>query len=180
MNLLFLHGAPASGKYTVGRELAHLTGYRLFHNHLVVDAVLSVYDFGTPGFIALRETIWREVFSRAAADSLAGLIFTFNPENSVRQEFIDWLFQELSAKVLSVQFALSEEEIERRLSSESRHRHRKLTDLALYRQLREAGVFESPLIPRTDLRIDTAQHAPLAAARMIADYFELPISPPQA
>lgn len=39
MKLLFIYGPPASGKLTVAREPAALTGYRLFHNHLVVDAL---------------------------------------------------------------------------------------------------------------------------------------------
>jgi hypothetical protein len=176
MNLIFLYGPPATGKYTVGCELAALTGYRFFHNHLVVDTVLSVYDFGTPGFVELRETIWIEVFSRAAQDQLPGLIFTFNPENSVRQSFIDWLFNKLPANVYSVQLTATENEIERRLSAPSRHEHKKLTDLTLYRHLRESGVFQSPSIPRTDIQIDTAAHDPITSALVIANY--LAISPP--
>jgi len=42
MKLVFIYGPPASGKLTVARELATLTGYRLFHNHLIVDAVAAV------------------------------------------------------------------------------------------------------------------------------------------
>ena len=72
MKFIFLHGPPAVGKLTIARELATLTGWRLFHNHLTVDLVLSVYDFGTPGFIALREQIWLAVIRRALADRLPG------------------------------------------------------------------------------------------------------------
>ncbi len=39
MKLVFIYGPPASGKLTVARELAALTGYKLFHNHLVVEAL---------------------------------------------------------------------------------------------------------------------------------------------
>jgi len=35
MNLVFLYGPPAAGKYTIGRELASLTGLALFHNILL-------------------------------------------------------------------------------------------------------------------------------------------------
>ena len=34
---------------------------------------------------------------------------------------------------------------------------RKLTDLALYRQLRDTGAFATPRIPRSDLTLDTAE-----------------------
>ncbi|MES2693606.1 MAG: shikimate kinase [Verrucomicrobiota bacterium] len=173
MKLLFLHGPPAVGKLTIAREVAARTGWRLFHNHLTVDLALSLYDFGTPGFIALREEVWLAGFRRALADGLPGVIFTFNPENSVPQRFIDELFAEIPARggqLISVELTASESEIERRIDSASRREHRKLVDLALYRQLRGAGVFASPAIPRTDLSIDTEAVRPAEAAKRIAEF----------
>jgi hypothetical protein len=171
MKVAFLHGPPAAGKLTIARELATLTSWRLFHNHLTVNLALAVYDFGTPGFIALREQIWFAVFRRALADKLPGLLFTFSPENSVPQRFIDELFAELAANggdVIPVELSTSAAEIERRMANESRHREGKLTDVALYRELRDAGVFSTPVIPGTRLRIDTTAVTPPDAARRIA------------
>lgn len=173
MNLLFIHGPPAVGKLTIARDVAARTGWRLFHNHLTVDLALSLYDFGTPGFIALREEVWLAAIRRALADRLPGMIFTFNPENSVPQRFIDELFTDVfvrGGRLLSVGLTASEAEIERRIGSTSRKEHRKLVDLALYRQLRDAGVFASPIIPRTDLTIDTETTPPAAAAEQIAAF----------
>ena len=68
MRLVFIHGPAASGKLTVARELAARTGLSLFHNHLVVDALLAVFPFGSPGFVLLRETMWMDVFRAAAAE----------------------------------------------------------------------------------------------------------------
>ena len=58
MKLAFIFGLPAVGKLTIARELAERTGWRLFHNHEAVDAALARHEFGTPGFVALREEIW--------------------------------------------------------------------------------------------------------------------------
>lgn len=172
MQLVFLHGAPATGKYTVGRELAALTGYELYHNHLVVDDVLRRHAFGTPDFITERDAAWRTHLSAAAQRPTGGLIFTFNPENSVPQAFIDWLFNALPAEsgspLFSIELAASEADIEARLASAQRQGFRKLTDLALYRQLRAVGAFLTPVIPRTDLRLDTARLSPAEAAQEIA------------
>jgi len=33
---------------TVGREICGLTGYKLFHNHLVVEPIIEVFGFGSP------------------------------------------------------------------------------------------------------------------------------------
>ncbi len=170
MKLVFLYGPPAAGKLTIARELAALIGWRLFHNHLTVNLVLALYDFGTPGFVGLREQIWLTVFRRAHADRLPGLIFTFNPENSVPQRFIDDLFVEVAAgggEVIPIELTASEAEIERRLGSETRHAEGKLVDVALYRELRSAGVFSSPVIPGTQLRLDTTSLTPVEAAARI-------------
>jgi hypothetical protein len=177
MQLIFLHGPPAVGKLTVGRELATLTGWPLFHNHLAVDLALAVFPFGSPGFVAVREEVWWTVFRRALADGLPGLIFTFNPENSVPQTFIDALFAELSAggaEVIPVALTVAEAEIERRLTDTSRHSRRKLVDLDLYRRLREAGTFATPRIPAARLTLDTGALSPPAAAREIARALHLP------
>ncbi|MES1169006.1 MAG: shikimate kinase, partial [Oleiharenicola lentus] len=172
MILLFLHGPAAAGKYTVGRELAALTGFELYHNHLVVDEVLKEHAFGTPGFVAGRDRRWREHFTVAAASDRR-LIFTFNPENSVPQAFIDWLFNDLGATLHSVELKLSEAAIEARLATDQRKQFRKLVDLPLYRQLRAAGVFATPVIPRTDLVIDTERTPPAESAARIAKHFNL-------
>src|SRR5436309_12002865 len=87
MNLIFIHGAPAAGKLSVARELAKLTGFRLFHNHLTVDLVSSVFPFGSEPFVVLREQIWLSTFREAARHDLS-LIFTFAPERTVREGFI--------------------------------------------------------------------------------------------
>jgi hypothetical protein len=56
-HLFILHGLAAAGKFTVG-SLCHQQleplGVRFFHNHLVVDAVKALFDFGTPAFIEMR------------------------------------------------------------------------------------------------------------------------------
>jgi hypothetical protein len=170
MKLVILHGPPASGKFTVGAELARLTGYRFFHNHLVVDTLLAVFEFGSPPFVKLRESIWREIFLTAAAAGTKGMIFTFTPENSVRPEFIRWLFEELpghGVTLKSIALLASEGEILRRLDSANRMNFGKLTDRNVLQRLQAAGVFSEPRIPRVDLEVDTVKHAPFDAAALI-------------
>ena len=123
MKLIFLHGMPGVGKLTVARELAELTGFKLFHNHLTVDLVGSVFPFGSRQFIALRESIWLDVFARTASDKLAGLIFTFAYDRSVPRDFIDKVLSVVasnSGEVLFVELQCAAEELERRISHPSR------------------------------------------------------------
>jgi len=37
VDLVLLHGPPASGKLTIAKELSVLTEARVFHNHLTLD-----------------------------------------------------------------------------------------------------------------------------------------------
>lgn len=176
MHLLFLHGPAAVGKYTVARELAALTGFELYHNHLVVNEVLKSHTFGTPGFGAERDRRWREYFGLYPGPTRPDIIFTFNPENTVPQAFIDWLFTELPRRgvmLASVEITASEAVIESRVDSDQRRKFKKLTDVALYRRLRDSGAFATPLIPRTDLTVDTGASEPGEAAAQIARHFRL-------
>src|ERR1051325_8251746 len=96
MKLIFIHGAPAVGKLTVATELARLTGFRLFHNHLTVDLVSAIFDFGSEPFVELREEIWLAVFHEAARRDVS-LIFTFAPERTVRDRFIQEAIQRIES-----------------------------------------------------------------------------------
>jgi hypothetical protein len=58
MRLVFLYGPPGVGKLTVGRELAALTGFKLFHNHLGVNAVRAVFPPGTEPWNRLVGQLW--------------------------------------------------------------------------------------------------------------------------
>jgi len=172
MHLLFLHGPPAAGKLTIARELAALTGFRLFHNHVTVDALLSVFEFGSPPFIELRERIWLDVMGEAANTGIPGLVFTFAPERTVRSNFVPNLMARLrSAGVIThfIKLHCPEAEIEKRLDDPSRRDTQELRSVDLFRSLRDAGAFQYPELP-VDLAIDTTEVRPREAARLIVGH----------
>jgi hypothetical protein len=171
MTLIFIHGAPAVGKLTVARELARLTGFRLFHNHLTVDLVGAVFDFGTEPFVRLREEIWLSVF-REAAQRHVSLIFTFAPERTVRGRFIQDtidVVESAGGRVLFVELTCSPDEVERRMENPSRGSFGKLCSLEQYRELKQAGAFEFPPLPDGGLSLDTTHRTPTETAQLIAD-----------
>ena len=75
MTLLFVFGPPAVGKMTVGRAIADAGGYRLFHNHHVIEPLLDVFDFETPAFQTLMGEFRQRVLEEAAAADI-DLVFT--------------------------------------------------------------------------------------------------------
>lgn len=178
MKLIFLYGLPGTGKLTIARELAELTGYKLFHNHLTVDLLLSIFEFGSEPFVELRENIWLSVFDATAA-SLPALIFTFNPENSVRQSFIEKTIHAVGSRageVLFVEVVCDPAELEKRMDTQDRRQHKKLVSLELYRKLKAEGVFDSPKMPVPKLTLNSTQTAPKQNAMEIAARFSLPLA----
>ena len=76
MHFVFVFGPPAVGKMTVGRALAARTGYKLLHNHMTVEPVLEIFEFGSPPFGRLVSEFRRRVVEEALAADLDGLVFT--------------------------------------------------------------------------------------------------------
>lgn len=170
MKLVFLYGGVASGKLTVARELAALTGFALFHNHLVVDAVGAVFPFGSEGFIRLRERFWLDVFGEAAAAGRS-LVFTFAPEASVAPDFPErarLCVEEKGGSVAFIRLTVSPDEQERRLDAPGRADFGKLRSLELLRHLRPQFAACEAAMPAPMLSIDTGSTAPAEAARQIA------------
>jgi hypothetical protein len=77
MKFVVIFGPPAVGKMTVGFELAKLTGFKLFHNHMTIDLVLNFFDFAKPQFHRLVGEFRQRIFEEVAAGDFSGLIFTF-------------------------------------------------------------------------------------------------------
>lgn len=183
MRLVFLFGLPGSGKLTVAKELSALTGWKLFHNHLTVDLLLAVFPFGCKEFIELRERIWLSVFAAAAASEMPGLIFTFNPENTVRQGFIEQTLGLISKHNVRVQFVemlCEESALENRLDTPERRVYKKMLSVADYRELRNRNVFAFPVMPAPQMRVDTTQQSPREAAVQILEGLGLPLSSERA
>ena len=177
MRLIFLYGLPGTGKLTVARELGALTGWNVFHNHLTVDLLLSVFPFGSREFVELRESIWLSVIEAAAAGETQGLIFTFNPENSVRQSFIDLVLAAITKHDGSIDFVeilCDLTVLEARLDTPSRREMKKLLSIELFRELRGKGVFDSPQMPEPQLRVDTTRQSPSQSAAEIVQALGLP------
>lgn len=171
MNLIFLYGMPGIGKLTVARELSKLTDFKLFHNHLTVDLVTSLFEFGSESFINLREKIWLETFSEAIKAEFSGLIFTFAPEKTVPNDFPDKvrkLIEQNGGKIIFVELKCDIAELENRLADSSRAKFGKLNSLKLFRQLNLQGVFDNPKIS-PNFSVDTTNLSALETAKEIAE-----------
>ncbi len=169
MQLVFIYGPAAAGKYTIASHLSEITGIKLFHNHLVVDLVSDLYEFGTEPFIELRETLWLHTFDVAANHGLS-LIFTFAPEATVRPSLIDEIFAlytNAGGEVLVVELTCPTEVIESRLGNSSRKEFTKMADVELFREVSARGGFAFDYQFSPAISIDTSEvNAEDAASRI--------------
>jgi hypothetical protein len=179
MRLVFLYGPPGVGKLTVARELAALTGLKLFHNHLTVDLVSAVFPRGHPSFGPLITRFRREIFAEAARAGV-DLIFTYVYSHPEDETDVRALIEPVLAAAGTINFAqlaCEREQLLTRVAEDSRHAFRKLNDPAKVSRLMEAHDLESAIPFADSFRLDTTNTAPAETAARIAGHYSLPVSP---
>ena len=172
MDLVVLAGLPGVGKLTVGRALADVTGYRLFHNHLTVDLALSLFEFGSQPFIELREEIWLAAIEQAFGAELEGVVFTLAFDRTVRNRFVDQIHKIgllSGGTVRFVELTCRQEELESRLVQPSRAEFGKLRSVEQLCALHQMGAFDGPRLPTDRLQVDTTGRSPKEVAGRIVN-----------
>lgn len=187
MHLVVIFGPPAAGKMTVGQEVARRTGYKLFHNHMSIEPVLEIFEFGSPSFSRLVGPLRRGVIAEAVVADLPGLIFTYvwgideDPECRDLEALIAPVVDS-GNRVDFVELVVDEDTCVAREGSENRVRHkRSKTDLdwavAHNRELHADHVFRTdgafPL-PHPHHVVDNSGHSPDDTAAQIVSLLGLP------
>ena len=127
---LFIIGAPASGKMTIGQELSRLTDSTLFYNHQAIDFALEIYQDYT-------EEMWEFVrgmtfsFLGASARNQRSVILTdvidfSNQYQLIYLKQIQDLLNDYHQEILFVELETSLEERLRRNRTENRLKHKPL------------------------------------------------------
>ena len=69
-------GPQAVGKMTVGQELAKLTGYKLFYNHMTIEMLRLIFDYDQKTFRKMNDIVRTKVFEEFVKSNEKGIIFT--------------------------------------------------------------------------------------------------------
>ncbi len=77
MKLVTLYGPPAVGKLSVAQALAARTGFRVLHNHLLIDLATALFEFGTPRHRTFVRHLREVSLEAARAENLPGVILTY-------------------------------------------------------------------------------------------------------
>lgn len=126
MNIIII-GAQASGKMTIGQEIAKQTGMTLFHNHDSIDFVLRFMPW-SPDSIALTESIrfkFFETFAKTGQKMIFTIVIDFNDSRDVVfLEKIQTVFQSHNQEVLFVELETELSERLKRNRTENRLKHK--------------------------------------------------------
>jgi shikimate kinase len=173
MSVVYLYGPPGVGKLTVGTELATLTGFRLFHNHLTVNLATAIFPRVSSAWVRIIRHVRRHVFAEAAREGV-NLIYTGVYNATADQaETIETMLEPVRAgggTVVFAQLQCDRDDLVRRVQNESRRRSEKLTDP---RVLLERYDLTTTLPFTPHLRLDTTHLSPADAAAQIAGHYAL-------
>ena len=153
---IFIIGAPASGKMTIGQELSRLTASTLFYNHQAIDFALEIYQDYT-------EEMWEFVrgmtfsFLGASARNQRSVILTdvidfSNQYQLMYLKQIQDLLDDFHQEVLFVELETSLEERLRRNRTENRLKYKPLK--------RHIEISEREILETTETLQLNSQHQP--------------------
>jgi broad-specificity NMP kinase len=175
MKLIFIYGSPAVGKLTVANEMAKRTDFKVFHNHLSIDCIEPIFEFGSKSFFKLIEIIRVETVAEAARVG-QNLIYTFcyaKDLDDAHVEKITRIVEENGGEIHFVLLRADRSELDKRVVEESRQKMGKAKTVEMMDFFHETYDLVSPVPFRESLIIDNTNLSPEQVARQIIEHFRL-------
>lgn len=183
MKFVWIVGDSAVGKMTVGQELMKLTGLRLFHNHMMIEPVLEIFDaFRGDVVQKLREVVFREF----AVSESKGMIHTFMwafdmPSDWEYVRHVSEIFQQQGAEIYVVELVAPQEIRLQRNGTPNRLAHKaskRDVEASNQRLIRDNARYRLESLPgeipfENFLKIDNSDLPADVVAAMIRDHFGL-------
>jgi len=175
MRLVFIYGPPASGKLTLATELSKLTGFKLFDNHVSIQFVQSIFEFGTEAFWRLAGKYRLEMLEEAAKEGI-DVIFTFVYGKGEDDRFVKHVVKMIRShggQVCFVRLYCERKELVRRVRASRRRRMGKVSSEKILVDLFRIHYLDSEIPFHRSLSIDTTNRHPRNVAKAIARRYRL-------
>lgn len=172
--LCLVYGPPAVGKLTVATEVAARTGYRLVHNHVSIEPVLSILGWDDEGFFRAVGEVRTVLFDAAAREGVS-IVATYAYAAGVDDASIALLagaYADRGGRVRYVRLTAPTEVLLGRVTDAGRREHGKITSVEDLRGFLAEYDFTSPIPDTTGPTIDTSRTEPAEAARIVAQHLE--------
>lgn len=172
MKLIVLYGPPASGKLTVAKALSKITGYKIFHNHLLIDLLEKVLPWGSSDFKNYMDKYFFELLEVAMKHNVEGLIVTMVYYKDFDKPYLKTLVKTVEkqgGEVCFVQLKCSTKELLRRVTNASRKKFKKISTVQILKQSLKKHDIVSSVDYANNLVIDSEKNTPVSAARKIKE-----------
>ncbi len=176
MKLIALYGPPGVGKLTIARVLAKTTGYKVLHNHLTIELLCALFDWGSKPYNELVKKYRLELLEMAAIHEVKGVITTFvfgaEADNKEMSELVRRMKQ-LRVKVCFVKLECSQRELERRIKHHSRKAFTKIRHVKNLRDLMKKYDTLATIPVGDNLIINATSLSPVQVSKTIIQHFSL-------
>jgi len=171
MKLIFIYGPPAVGKLTVAKELAKITRFKLFHNHLVNDMLDNIVDSKKESdlYWELSDELKLRIIEKLAKHKLKNIIFTMmrakNPKDHDLPNKIKNVVKKHKGKIYFVKLECDDEEVLKRVNSASRKKFGKFSSKKAVKKFIKEYDPHAPLRFKNQLIINNTKLSPKKVAR---------------
>ena len=166
--LILIYGPPAVGKLTVAKALARRAPFRVLHNHVTINAVSAVFEFGSPTFMRLVGSFRQQLLEAAAEeriDVVCTYVFAVGDEPQVERFVAP--FERRGGRVLLVQLVAPRETLLARVGDMSRGEHDKLTNTDALESVLARFDVNQRIPGRPSLTLNTTELTPDEAVERI-------------
>ncbi len=175
MKLIFIYGPPAVGKLTVATELAKITGFKLFHNHVSIQFVQSIFEFGTKTFWRLIDKFRLEMLEEASKEEV-DTIFTFVYSRGTDDDFVRNAIHRVRShggRVCLVRLHCDEQTLAMRVKAKDRRRMGKISTKSKLRGVLKKYDLASEVPFQSSVGIDTTDKSPRKVAELVTRHYKL-------
>ncbi len=175
MRLIILYGPPASGKLTVAKSVAKVSGFPLFHNHMVADFANTFFAYGTDAYVKFSERLRSSTIDAAVKANLPGLIMTFaygvetagGKRDDAVLRHIASRVTSAGGSVLFVRLTCDDASLLKRVGRSDRKAFHKLTKPAILKRILRDYRVKNAIPFAESLVVDTGKLSPAEAAKRI-------------
>lgn len=176
MKLVVLYGPPGVGKLTVARVLAQRTGYKVLHNHLMIELLCSLFGWGSNPYNALVKKYRLELLETAAKYKVRGVILTLVYPAEAGEKEMRALKRRMKQRRVSIYFVkleCTQKELEKRIKNPSRKAFTKIRHITSLRSFLKQYDVNATIPIGENLIIDSTKLSPAITARRIVQHFSL-------
>lgn len=179
---VYIYGPVAVGKLTVAKELQKLTGYKIFHNHMLIDLTKELFGEDKKVKPFFREKLYYyiinslskfkipTIFTHAFAYNFTFKTGTTDPEYIKNTEKI---IVKNGGIFYGVHLISDDNKLLKRIKNKSRKKYTKLKKATVLKELLKKYDHSTSAPIKNNLVIDNTNLKPNRVAEMIVNHFKI-------